>query len=581
MQGQSDPKKDGSSGIKNPKRRLRNNRVRSSARFLRRARQLLAIGVFVPLVLFFLDFSGLLSIEWRQLTAIQIIPALLAANGIVLAGLVILALLGGRIYCSVICPLGVTQDCVSRLAAWPKKRSRTRRKVVRSSGAYSPEKRLMRWTICGAVVLGWGVGIPIVLSLFDPYSIFSRMTVQIFRPVYLAGNNLLEQILSSFGIYATHHVNIVSPEPIILLLSVAPAALVIFLAWKHGRLYCNTICPVGTLLGLFGKWSLYKVRLQPERCGSCKKCERVCKSSCIDSARRVIDYSRCVVCMNCLAVCHRGALRFGLPSSSRPVQPSLTEKKAEAQDTPCTVTGEKSNYHHNDLENSTRRILLGTLIGASVYAEGIRKVAWAQESGQKSGPDTDLPPLIERRTQAIFPPGGLDAERFHSRCTACHLCVAKCPAQILRPAITEYGLSGVLQPTLHFVDGFCGYDCTVCTDVCPSGALRPLSVEEKHLTQIGLVVFDQTLCVVHTQGTNCGACAEHCPTQGVIMEPFHDGLTIPVVDTEKCIGCGGCEYICPTRPYKAIYVEGKSPHTRRTPPQIEKAQEKSIDSFGF
>ena len=575
MHEQSDPGKV-KPQLKTKKSRAKpRERMRTSAEILRKLRQLLAIGFLVPLVLFFIDFSGVLPVQWRQLAAIQMVPALLTANGVVLACLAVLALLGGRVYCSIICPLGVTQDCVSHLAVRHGKYSRIRMKTLRRFGGYSPGKRFMRWTICATVALGCAVGFPLFLSLLDPYSLFGRMVTQALRPVYLAGNNLLEQIVSFFGVYVTYHVNIVLPEFIILLLCVVPAALIVLVAWRYGRLYCNTVCPVGTVLGLFGRLSLYKIRLQPERCAKCKLCERVCKSSCIDSARGVIDYSRCVMCMNCLVVCRQGALRFGLPSLFQ----SHTEKEAKAQDSHHIKTDEeKIPRHRSELMSPTRRLLLGTLIGAGIGAGGIGSVAHAKESV----PEPDALPLpLKRRTKAIFPPGGQKAEWFHTRCTACHLCVAKCPAHILQPAITEYGLSGVLQPTLYFDAGFCGYDCTVCTDICPSGALQPLSVEEKHLMQMGSVVFDQTLCIVHTQGTSCGACAEHCPTQGVVMEAFRDGLTIPTIDTEKCIGCGGCEYICPTRPYKAIYVEGKNPHTRRTPPQTEKVQEKTIDSFGF
>jgi len=117
-----------------------------------------------------------------------------------------------------------------------------------------------------------------------------------------------------------------------------------------------------------------------------------------------------------------------------------------------------------------------------------------------------------------------------------------------------------MQPMLSFEKGFCNYDCTICSDVCPSGALLPLTLEQKHVTQMGQVQFIIENCIVHTDGTSCGACSEHCPTQAVSMIPYKNDLTIPHINTEICVGCGGCEYVCPTMPYKAIYVEGIANH---------------------
>ena len=145
----------------------------------------------------------------------------------------------------------------------------------------------------------------------------------------------------------------------------------------------------------------------------------------------------------------------------------------------------------------------------------------------------------------------------------------------------EYGLGGMLQPTMVFEKGFCNYDCTVCTDVCPTGAIRPLTVHEKHRTQVGYAVFIPENCIVERFGTDCGACAEHCPTQAVSMQPYKDDLAIPVVDASICVGCGGCEYACPAEPYKAIHVEGNPTQKQReefdeTPQEIQQ-----VDDFGF
>ena len=137
-----------------------------------------------------------------------------------------------------------------------------------------------------------------------------------------------------------------------------------------------------------------------------------------------------------------------------------------------------------------------------------------------------------------------------------------------------------MQPKLYFDHGFCNYDCTVCGDVCPTGAILPLTKEEKHVTQMGKVQFIIENCIVYYDETNCGACSEHCPTQAVSMVPYKGSLTIPHTETEICVGCGGCEYVCPAVPYKAIYVEGVETHNQLTF-EHEEQEEVEINDFGF
>jgi ferredoxin-type protein NapF len=183
----------------------------------------------------------------------------------------------------------------------------------------------------------------------------------------------------------------------------------------------------------------------------------------------------------------------------------------------------------------------------------------------------------------LTPPGSVERARFVEHCTACQLCVTRCPSHVLKPSFLEYGLEGMMQPTVFFERGFCNFDCTVCGDVCPTGAILPLTQEQKHLTQIGKVVFNEEVCIVHTDHTNCGACSEHCPTQALSMIPYREGdeLTIPHIDTDICVGCGGCEYVCPVRPQRAVYVEGNVTQLQAKPILEEKQKEIEVDDFGF
>jgi ferredoxin len=191
------------------------------------------------------------------------------------------------------------------------------------------------------------------------------------------------------------------------------------------------------------------------------------------------------------------------------------------------------------------------------------------------------PKVAFAETNAVSPPGAVSEERLLARCTACHLCVSKCPSKVLKPAFLEYGFGGIMMPKMDFEKGFCNYSCTVCSDVCPNDALVSLSVAQKHGLQIGKVVFEPELCVVHTEGWNCGACSEHCPTQAVKMVPYKDGLTVPVVDADICVGCGACEFICPVRPKRAIFVEGNKVHKQARAFDVEEKDEKEVTDFGF
>jgi ferredoxin len=258
-----------------------------------------------------------------------------------------------------------------------------------------------------------------------------------------------------------------------------------------------------------------------------------------------VDDSRCVSSFNCISVCKKGGVEYDF----------RYKKKAS-----------KSELTYNG--NSRRTFLL--------VSGGV--IATAATAKAKSLTSND--PILKRKP--IMPPGALNADRFEQKCTACQLCVTKCPMNVLKPATLQYGISGIMQPHLEFSGHvFCTYECNICTSVCPTGALQHLPIEEKKLAQIGIAVFRKDLCVVYTDETDCGACSEHCPTQAVHMVPYKNGLTIPEVTENICIGCGGCESICPVHPYQAIYVEGTRIQIQAEKPQEAEVFDKVIDDFGF
>ena len=499
----------------------------------------ISVTLFVLINLFFLDFAGFLPLGFHSVTKIQLVPALLALNVEVLVILLVLSLVFGRVYCSFICPMGVYQDVV----AWVSKKFTKKKKYT-----FSKALTVLRWTVFAATVIAFIFGFNFLVGLLDPYGAYGRIVTHIFRPAYLAGNNLLEYIFSSFDNYTFYKVGIYSLGLLSTLIALATLVGIGLLAWRNGRTWCNTICPVGTLLGFISRYSLFRLQFDDDKCNSCGLCAMKCKASCINSKDKQIDYSRCVTCFNCIEACNRSAMKYA---------PYKWKK---------TVTNVPEN---KTVDESKRRFLSATVVTA---------VAATSLMGQKVASITGKRAL--KRNLPIVPPGGLNVENLQEKCISCHLCVSKCPSHVIKPAFTEYGLGGMMQPRLYFDHGFCNYDCTVCSDVCPSKALRPLTVEQKHQTQVGQVHFIRHNCIVFTDETNCGACSEHCPTQAVHMVPYKGVLTIPETDVSICVGCGGCEYVCPAKPYKAIYVEGLEAHNTLQFKK-EKKEDIKVDDFGF
>ena len=505
---------------------------------LKKIRISLAVVFFALITFYFLDFADILPAHFKILTQIQFVPALLSGSFIVVLVLLLLTLLLGRIYCSVICPLGIFQDIVT----WFSKRLTKKKKCK-----FSKEKKTLRYSVLAAILVAYVASGTLLLSLLDPYSAFGRMITNVFRPVYFAGNNVLSVIFNHFRNYNFYQIDIYTLSSFSLIIGILTFFIVGFLAWRYGRTYCNTICPVGTILGFLSKYSILKIRINEESCNSCGKCERTCKASCIDSKKSQIDYSRCVDCFDCLKVCKQKAITFNFAPG----------KKVVAAPT---------------APDSSKRMFLSTIAAAalivpgSLYAKGLAKIR---------------PNKAYTKKHPLSPPGSGSAEHLLHHCTACHLCVAKCPSHILKPAFTEYGIGGIMQPRMDFEHGFCNYDCTLCSEVCPNNALMKLTKEEKHSLQMGKVTFVKENCVVFTDETSCGACSEHCPTQAVKMIPYKNGLTIPSINTDICVGCGGCEYICPARPFRAIYVEGNPVHLQAK--HFKEAEKKvvKLDDFGF
>lgn len=511
-------------------------------------RKLFASFFFGTIFFFFLDFAGILPFELHILTHIQIIPAILGSSIGILGGLFLLSLLFGRLYCSTICPLGVLQDLIIRMSRFYSKRAakskKNKGKSYKKSHAYQylQAHPLLQNSILilsiFSIIMGWTA----VISLLDPYSIFGRTTTHLFKPFFLLLNNGLAAFGNKIDNYTLYNVPVVIVGGLTASVTLCTIGLVIVFAIRSGRLYCNTICPVGTLLGWISRISLFRIHFDTEKCNQCGNCERVCKSSCIDSKIQKIDLSRCVSCYNCLNHCSKGAIHYSL---------AFRNSKKNATKT----------------ENESKRRFLTTIgfLSLSIPIAKANSVLHRQS----------------KRKVPIAPPGAISHEHLNQHCTACHLCIAKCPNHIIQPAAFEYGMGGIMQPVLNFDKGFCNFDCTLCSSVCPNGALKPIALTQKHRLQIGRVKLDLDRCVVKTDHTNCGACSEHCPTQAVEMIPYQGALTIPYIHPEICVGCGGCEFICPVQPNTAIYVDGLDQHQVAREIKKENKKDVQLNDFGF
>lgn len=498
---------------------------------LRKIRIVSASVCFALITLLFLDFTGSIHTWFGWLAKIQFLPALLALNFGVVIVLVILTLVSGRTYCSVICPLGVFQDIVSRIAG-KRKKNRFR---------YSPALTWIRYGILSVFILALIAGVGPAIAFLAPYSTYGRIASNLFAPLYLWGNNLLAYIAERMDSYTFYSVDIWMKGAVTFGIATASFIVLFILAWRKGRIYCNTVCPVGTILGIISRYAYFKPAIDITLCNSCGLCARNCKASCIDPKAHRIDYSRCVACMDCIGKCHKNAIRYTHPSP---------------KETPVTGSDTGSRKVPEEQIDQARRnfLTMASLFTATTLVK-------AQEKKVDGGLALIEAKKIPDRSTPITPPGSLSARNFADHCTACQLCVSICPEQVLRPSSA---LTRLMQPEMSYERGYCRPECTKCSEVCPAGAIRPITTADKSSVQIGHAVYLYENCVVNTDNVSCGNCARHCPSGAIQMLPSiagnPDSPLLPVINTERCIGCGACENLCPARPFSAIYIEGHQNH---------------------
>jgi ferredoxin-type protein NapF len=347
--------------------------------------------------------------------------------------------------------------------------------------------------------------------------------------------------------------------------SVSFFILIIYLSVFKGRWYCNVICPVGTLLGIFSRFSFFRIRMDEMACTSCGLCAKECKAGCIDVKEKKVDFSRCVACFDCIGACPEHGIGYKIAFFSRKGRKGRAKDAKNIQtETQSLYTATNPSRPLRDLrvlcvkqpkpsDLSRRSFFRTTILGTTAVVASKSVFAGTQKKQGIS-------------VYPVTPPGSVSIYHYTANCTACHLCVSVCPTKVLQPTFMEYGLSGMFQPKMDYHAEYCNFECVKCSEVCPTGAILPITKEHKSTLQIGTSNFIKNLCIVVTKNTACGACSEHCPTKAVEMVPYLGDLMIPRIDNKICVGCGACEYACPTKPDKAIYVESNTYHRKAMKP---------------
>jgi len=482
---------------------------------LRKVRIVLASVFFLGITLLFLDFTGVMHLYLGWMAKVQLLPAVLSLNVAVVLFFVVVTLLVGRTYCSVVCPMGVMQDVFIWLGGrWKKNRFH-----------YTKGWPWLRVVMLVVFVLLMVLGLNGLAILIAPYSAYGRIATNLFQPVYMWINNLCAYFAERADSYAFYSVDVWVKSGVTLAVAAVTFVVVGFVSFRWGRVWCNSVCPVGTVLGFLSRFAWLKPHIDTGKCNGCGKCARNCKAQCINPKEHTVDASRCVACFDCLENCSQKAISF---------------------------SHGKAVVKEETVDGSRRKFMAATAtVGAAMALQ-------AQEKKVDGGLAALIDKKLPERQVPLKPFGAKSLKNFSSRCTGCQLCVSECPQQVLRPS---QKLTTLLQPEMAFDKGYCPPDCARCSEVCPAGAIQKIDTAQKSAISIGHAVTVPQNCL-QGQGVECNACSRHCPAAAIsIVSDPSTGHSRVAVNESRCLGCGACEYYCPVRPFSAIYVEGREVHT--------------------
>lgn len=436
--------------------------------------------------------------------------------------LLLLTFVFGRFFCSWLCPLGALFDFVGQPL----------RKTGTTFKGWPRAKYYLLAGLCAASLAGLQL-----FGLFDPLSIFLRSFTLALNPVWnLLANGTFDWLYRAevpvvspaaelvYPFFRDHLLAFHQPSFLLAILTAAVLLLLLLLERLQPRFWCRNLCPLGALLGVCSRHSLLQRQPQSD-CSDCQLCSARCRMAATEEGS--VQGAECVRCLDCLDFCpqQRVSLRFRKPS-------------------PAPF-------------NLSRRALLGATAGGAL----LTPLA------------ASAPAAASYRDDLIRPPGAVIETEFLRRCIRCGECMKVCIGSALHPDLLRGGAFSLWSPVLVARLGYCEYDCTLCGQVCPTGAIKLLSIEEKRRTRIGLAVIDKDRCLPFARGEECLVCEEHCPTgkkaivfdrREVLVGSEPRFLLQPRVDKELCIGCGICETRCPVTGTSAIKIisEGESRTSR-------------------
>jgi polyferredoxin len=500
----------------------------------RRIGQALFFGLFLFLFLK-TDYSGSDELTWAVNLLFRIDPFLatavmLAAKTVIVLMLpalitIFLTLLFGRFFCGWICPMGTLIDVSRRLFGKPGVGS-------------GPGQRQLKYYLLLFLLTAACFGLPLA-GYLDPFSLLVRgftfgvhpavdhATTTFFTWTYQNApdwiNALTEPVyalLKRHLLPSADRVYALSAFSLLLLLTAFG------LSAFESRFFCRKVCPLGALLAVCSRFPLFQLAGWPEDCGKCRACHALCRMGAIDDERRIAS-AECILCLDCLSQCPRSRIHYSRKRLVSSIQTNLS-----------------------------RRSVVASLAAGALAPLGLPSR------------------LLARRAdpQLIRPPGARAESEFLGLCVRCGECMKVCIGNALHASWLEAGLEGIFTPRLIGRIGYCEYNCTLCGQVCPSGAIRRLTKDEKHTTVIGRAHFDKNLCLPYASGTPCIVCEEHCPTPDKAIKfrevevEDNKGKRVrvrqPYVVEHLCIGCGICENRCPINGGAAIIVtsEGESRH---------------------
>jgi polyferredoxin len=487
---------------------------------LRQWRRLSQIACFLLFIFLFIktDYSGTNDLQYAVNILFRINPFLAASTILATKKLISLmwpslifiglAFIFARFFCGWICPMGALLDSCHKIIPHAREGSVSRLNTL-------------KYYLLGFLFIAAFFGLP-AAGYFDPFSILVRGLA---ISVYPALNVLATSFFTFTYLHMPAWINMAT-EPMyaflkatilpfrqnyfeLAIISLFILLTIFMLERMERRFFCRNICPVGAFYALIARFSLICGN-GGSKCGKCRNCISVCRMGAIDEERN-ISLLDCNLCMDCVDMCPGNKISFDF------------QKKGTA----------KPSF------GISRRTFITTLTLGTVLPFFLDARSMAKR------PDPYL----------VRPPGALPEDEFLGRCVRCGECMKVCIGNGLQPTFLAAGLEGMFSPRLNARTGYCEYNCTLCGQVCPTGALKELTLTQKHVTKIGNVFFDKNRCLPYAKGIPCIVCEEHCPTPDKAIL-FHEAQVLnsrgeqilvkqPYLIDERCIGCGICEAKCP------------------------------------